>query len=86
MSVEILEGRHSNAVLICNTTDWAFGPVFKSAEHAEDFCTWLPMDPRTYDERGLRIMHARWRTERTDDEGELREYVGAEAGETEATA
>ncbi len=40
MSVQIIDGGDV-AALYCDTDDVAFGPVFKSAEHAEDFCRWL---------------------------------------------
>ena len=49
MACCILEGRGVDyAVLYCNTTDWAFGPLFDSREHAEAFVAWLPIDPRSY--------------------------------------
>ena len=35
MSVQILEGE-KHACLFCNTTDWAFGPLFEDAEQASD--------------------------------------------------
>ncbi len=30
----------SRCVLVCNTSDWAFGPIFNGREEAEAFLTW----------------------------------------------
>jgi hypothetical protein len=56
VSVEIVYDRESErAVLVCGTTDTAFGPIFteidkghdwSAGEVAENFLKWLPMDPR----------------------------------------
>ena len=45
MGIHTLEGEldggpRTGAVLVCSTTGWAFGPVFRSAEDAERFQTW----------------------------------------------
>lgn len=40
MSVGII-GDANRAALYCDTTDVAFGPVFESTDHAEDFLAWL---------------------------------------------
>ena len=48
MAVEILMHEDGRQVLICNTTDVAFGPVFQEDESAQDFLDWLPFDARTY--------------------------------------
>jgi len=38
MSVAIIEDKdQENAVLYCNTTDWAFGPVFSEGDAYEDW-------------------------------------------------
>lgn len=42
MSVQILhDTRTDAAALFCNTTDWAFGPVFTTPDQAESFLIWL---------------------------------------------
>lgn len=46
MGVEILSDP-SRAVLFCNTSDVAFGPVFSSESEAADFLAWLPRDGQT---------------------------------------
>jgi hypothetical protein len=46
MGVEVIHNR-GQAVLICNTTDWAFGPVFRGSdaeEQAEAFLRWFSED------------------------------------------
>ena len=45
MGIHTLEGEldggpRTGAVLVCSTTGWAFGPVFRSAEDAERFQAW----------------------------------------------
>jgi hypothetical protein len=46
MAVEIIhDTRREIAVMICTTTDAAFGPIFTGpgcAEDADDFLNWLP--------------------------------------------
>lgn len=46
MALEVLEVRDGRAVLVDTGTDWAFGPVFESVDHAEAFLCWLGKDPR----------------------------------------
>uniref|UniRef100_A0A6M3LBQ7 Uncharacterized protein n=1 Tax=viral metagenome TaxID=1070528 RepID=A0A6M3LBQ7_9ZZZZ len=55
MGVGILCDKHDeHACFVCNTTEWAFGPVFdereglSASEVAEKFLEWLPLDPREY--------------------------------------
>ena len=70
MSVQILEGA-SNACLYCNTTDWAFGPLFEDAEQAERFLRWLPETPdvRLYTDKQLEQLYYDFRkTEDKNDE------------------
>lgn len=54
----------TTAVMVCNTTDWAFGPILRIPdEHEQLFddisdyviqlLKWLPDDPRRYSESGL---------------------------------
>jgi hypothetical protein len=49
MAVEIAHDRQRRvAVLFCNTSDWAFGPVFTgpgAAEDAQEFLDWLARNP-----------------------------------------
>ncbi len=65
MSVRILHGdraaEHELAVLYCSTDMVAFGPVFDSAEHAEDFLLWLSYDARTYAPPVLLARYDEWR-------------------------
>lgn len=46
MAVEIIhDTRREIAVMVCTTTDTAFGPIFTGpgcAEDADDFLNWLP--------------------------------------------
>jgi hypothetical protein len=64
MGISILRDRDdSHAVLYCNTTDWAFGPVHISEwQCASDelwlFYEWLPGDPREYSDSDLEDKHA----------------------------
>ncbi len=66
MGVDIIaDAADERACLFCNTTDWAFGPVFHMCEEgmgwlgayevAERFIKWLPDDPRHYDDAKLRL-------------------------------
>jgi len=59
MSVGILNGEHG-AVLYCNTSMWAFGPVFNTAEDARLFKSWLSKDPRELSDKELREKHTEW--------------------------
>jgi len=82
MAVEILcNEADTQAVLTCNTSDWAFGPVFGSgdtsgaSEKAGDFLEWLPLDPRELPEGGLEREYVTWLGERTDEHCDLKEKV-----------
>lgn len=59
MGIGIIEGR-AGAVLYCNTSMWAFGPVFESEEQAQSFLHWLGDDPRSLDECELDEKHRDW--------------------------
>jgi len=80
MAVDILRNEDDSlAVLYCNTSDWAFGPVFGNgdrsgaSEKAEDFLDWLPLDPpREPNESDLERQYVTWILERTDDNGDLK--------------
>jgi hypothetical protein len=65
MGVRILHNAEDDAaVLYCSTTDWAFGPVFENAAHAEAFVRWCfrteGRDPRSFTDAGLQDAHHRW--------------------------
>ena len=74
MGVEIISNGR-NSVMICNTVDVAFGPVFYEDEDAEQFLEWLLVDPRTLSDRDLSAQVGEWRgltpcdqcEKRTDD-------------------
>jgi len=55
VSIQILEEKDcGRAVLICTPgPDFAFGPVFRSADEAAAFLEWLPLDPRDCSEDTL---------------------------------
>jgi hypothetical protein len=66
MSVVVLSGKAEgveHACFVCNTSDWAFGPLFDregdmSAEEVVDaFLEWLPNDPREYSDSELASRH-----------------------------
>jgi len=62
MSVEIMKDERSGQqIMFCNTSDWAFGPVFSDDESAEGFIAWLHVDPRSLDEAELSRKVADWR-------------------------
>lgn len=55
MAVEAFSNKDdSQAVMVCNTSDWAFGPIINehedlgAAEVLYKFCEWLPKDARKY--------------------------------------
>jgi hypothetical protein len=69
MSICILEGQKVNedgstrAVLYCNTTGTAFGPLFIDADEAEAFLTWWGSQPSL--RRSSRSWRSRvWTTDR----------------------
>ena len=62
MSVEIMrDEKNGQQIMFCNTTDWAFGPVFHDNESAEGFLAWLRVDPRSLTEAELSRKVADWR-------------------------
>ncbi len=60
MSVEIVEGEY-HKVMICNTSDTAFGPTFSEDEDVEAFLKWLLVDPRILEESDLESKVNEWR-------------------------
>lgn len=59
MSISTIDG-DDGAVLYCNTTMWAFGPVFEDAEAAWAFKSWLNDDPRSYHAADLEELYGEW--------------------------
>ena len=62
MGCRILSG-DDGAVMYCSTTGWCFGPVFDTAEAAEDFVKMLDdkgVDPRKLTLCELDKEHIRW--------------------------
>jgi hypothetical protein len=62
MSIDVLrivndDGDERGAVLVCNTTDWAFGPLFESVARAHGFLEWWLVegwgDPRQLSDADL---------------------------------
>ena len=63
MAIAIIQDKYNDhAVLFCNTTDWAFGPVHSSehetaSEELELFLDVLVKDARLYSTHQLEILH-----------------------------
>jgi len=53
MACEALETKCGKAVLTCNTTDIAFGPLFREIEDARQFIKKSTIDPRLMSEAEL---------------------------------
>lgn len=73
MAVEIVElrtrhggPRDGQAVMVCNTSETAFGPVLESVEAGRAFVKWLLLDPRRYDANELTNRYHEWRVEREE--------------------
>lgn len=60
MGCRIIDGGDDGAVLYCSTSMIAFGPVFESADHAEDFLKWLGSDPRHLTDIQLGTKYGEW--------------------------
>ena len=62
MAIHFFKNSNDNVVLVCNTTEQAFGPVFRNEEVALDFvafCNDGPnRDPRNYSRRELSDVHS----------------------------
>ena len=82
----ICVGDDSHVALYDSVNGWAFGPVFESAEHAEDFLAWLLdkmnapdaslIDPLFLSPQGWKAHYEEWFDERVDSEGQLIEAGG----------
>ena len=63
MAIAIMQDKYNEtAVMYCNTTDWAFGPVHSSdnhtaAEELELFLLTLVNDPRLYSSHELETLY-----------------------------
>jgi hypothetical protein len=61
MSIKIIEatgeGDSQGAVLYCSTTEWAFGPVFRTVEDAQEFLVFCPR-PRGLSDPDLESRYA----------------------------
>jgi len=77
MGIRILEGMYdgieTRAVMVDSTTENAFGPLFESGEHVEDFLAWVGRDPRSLRALELQGLHADWRKKRVGEDGEIRD-------------
>lgn len=71
MGCRVLDGGDDGAVLYDSTSMVAFGPVFRSAEHAEDFLEWLAYDPRRLTMAELGERFGEWHGARCDADGDL---------------
>lgn len=69
MSIEILE-QNGRAVMICTTTDWAFGPVFDGKDEVLSFLQWLKANPQP-DRMVTRLLGLNADDPRSYDDGEL---------------
>ena len=69
MSIQILTDRDSGeSVMYCNTTEWAFGPVFGVDEMIEDFMDWYEMQGfvktlRQLSDKEMEAVVSEWRKE-----------------------
>ena len=65
MGVEVLALEQGDAVLWCNTTNRAFGPLLDGVQDGDEFIDWLEDDPRVIDNRGdLGKRYLEWRSAR----------------------
>ena len=69
MAVQIMSNRDgSTAIMFCNTTGWAFGPVNRSEEYNASQELWmfinnLPRDAREYSSKCLESKYSKFRSE-----------------------
>lgn len=79
MALEIQELKNGKKVLMCNTTDWAFGPVFREHENAQEFLDTLENDARTYEDNELGDLYGKW--SELQDKKREKNYVRIKADE-----
>lgn len=82
MSIRVSD--ESRVCLYDSVNGWAFGPVFESVEHAEDFQRWLAerfgfedldgIDPLALSPQGWKARYEEWFDDRVD--GESGELIG----------
>ena len=66
MAIEVLALEQGDAVLWCNTTNRAFGPLLDGVDDGLAFLEWLEDDARDVDDRGeLGERYLAWRSVRT---------------------
>ena len=81
MSIQILTDRETgNSCMYCNTTEWAFGPVFGEEEDPIEFLEWYnddqkesmtpPVDVRCLTDKVLEGLVDRWRVIVKENEAE----------------
>lgn len=58
MAIHTFKNDRDQVVLVCSTTDQAFGPVFHNEEVALDFVEFCEHDPRRYNRRELSDVHS----------------------------
>lgn len=58
MAIHTFKNSNDNVVLVCNTTEQAFGPVFLNEEVALDFVDFCADDPRRYNRVELSSTHS----------------------------
>ena len=58
MGIHTFKNERDNVVLVCNTTEQAFGPVFLNEEVALDFVEFCEHDPRSYCRELLSAHHS----------------------------
>ena len=64
MAVEIIQDKETGKqAMFCNTTDIAFGPIFRPDENVEHFIDWLKWDARSYGNDKLLKKQEEWRQE-----------------------
>ena len=79
----IYDGGEPGTALVDSVTDTAFGPLFASEEHAQDFLDWLDVDARSLSSESLAVEHEQWRRECVDEEsGDLKEDEENEENES----
>lgn len=66
MGVRIMVSRDGDECMYCSTTMWAFGPVLLQnhmGKDLDDFISWLPLDPRQYEDKELEALFSKWLAE-----------------------
>jgi len=66
MGVSIIKSEDTELqAMYCNTTMWAFGPIFEADEDVQSFIDWLGQDPRSLEDNELELIVSKWRYERS---------------------